>query len=184
MRLALAVGLLAVVPSAAPAQAIRIRGETRYPSHSLVRLRAEHVDAKAALLWRVYPSTDVQRATSPRGLLEFAAPPGTYEVELLVITNTDGTLSVEEARVRVTIEPCPPTPPPPEPKPEPKPPEGGKPDPVHALGLTVGDIALTPSRSRCNLRDLSPGPISAKILLDMGCGGVILLGGVFVPPGF
>lgn len=47
---------------------------------------------------------DVQQATSPRGVLEFAAHLGTDEVEMLVITNTDGTLSVEETRFNVTIE--------------------------------------------------------------------------------
>jgi hypothetical protein len=125
--------VLVLAPLAAHADTIRIGGETKYKPHSLVRLKAEGVDAKAALLWRVYPSKDVQRATSPRGLLEFAAHPGTYEVELLVITNTDGTLSVEEARVSVTIESCTPVPPVP-PKPDPKPPEGGKLDPVGALG--------------------------------------------------
>jgi hypothetical protein len=103
--------VLALAPVAAHADTIRIGGETKYKPHALVRLKAEGVDAKAALLWRVYPSKDVQRATSPRGVLEFAAHPSTYEVELLVITNTDGTLSVEEARVSVTIESCTPVPP-------------------------------------------------------------------------
>jgi hypothetical protein len=125
--------VLALAPVAAHADTIRIGGETKYKPHSLVRLKAEGVDAKAALLWRVYPSKDVQRATSPRGVLEFAAHPGTYEVELLVITNTDGALSVEEARVSVTIESCTPVPPTP-PKPDPKPPGDGKLDPVNALG--------------------------------------------------
>jgi hypothetical protein len=144
MRLALAVSLLALLPSSAPAQPVRIRGETSYPPYSLVRLQAEGVDAKAAILWRVYPSKDVQRASSPRGLLEFVAPPGTYEIELLVITNTDGTLGVDEARVRVTIEPCPPTPPPPKPKPDPKPPVDGKLDPPGALGrIRFGNAGCT-----------------------------------------
>ena len=112
MRLTLLVSLvLAFTPVAARADTLRITGETKYKPHSLVRLRAEGVDAKAALLWRVHPSKGVERATTPRGVLEFAAHPGTYEVELLVITNTDGTLSVEEARVSVTIESCTPVPP-------------------------------------------------------------------------
>ena len=130
MRSLFAIAVLAFAPLAAGAEPVRIAGETKYKPHSLVRLKAEGVDARAALLWRVYPSQDVQRATSPRGLLEFAAHPGTYEVELLVITNTDGTLSVEEARVSVTIESCTPVPP----KPDPKPPGDGKLDPVNALG--------------------------------------------------
>jgi hypothetical protein len=65
--------VLALAPVAAHADTIRIGGETKYKPHSLVRLKAEGVDAKAALLWRVYPSKDVQRATSPRDLLELLA---------------------------------------------------------------------------------------------------------------
>ena len=144
MRFLFVVSLLALVPLAANAEPIRIGGETKYKPHSLVRLKAEGVDAKAALLWRVYPSKDVQRATSPRGVLEFAAHPGTYEVELLVITNSDGTLSVEEARTSVTIESCTPVPPVPPNKPDPKPPEGGKLDPVGALGrIRFGNAGCT-----------------------------------------
>lgn len=129
MRSLFAIAVLALAPLASGAEPVRIAGETRYKPHSLVRLKAEGVDAKAALLWRVYPSKDLQRATGPRGVLEFAAHPGTYEVELLVITSADGVLSVEEARTSVTIESCTPVPP----KPDPKPPEG-KPDPEAALG--------------------------------------------------
>jgi hypothetical protein len=147
MRFLFAVSLLALAPLAVHAEPLRIGGETKYKPHSLVRLKAEGVDAKVALLWRVYPSKDVQRATSPRGVLEFAAHPGTYEVELLVITNADGALSVEEARVSVTIESCtpvPPVPPKPDPKPDPKPPEGGKLDPVNALGrIRFGNAGCT-----------------------------------------
>lgn len=143
MRFLFAVCLLALAPLAAHAEPVRITGETKYKPHSLVRLKAVGVDAKAALLWRVYPSKDVQRATSPRGVLEFAAHPGTYEVELLVITNTDGALSVEEARVSVTIESCTPVPPVP-PKPDPKPPGDGKLDPVGALGrIRFGNAGCT-----------------------------------------
>jgi hypothetical protein len=65
------------------------------------------------------------------------------EVELLVITNTDGVLSVEEARVSVTIESCTPVPPVP-PKPDPKPPGDGKLDPVGALGrIRFGNAGCT-----------------------------------------
>jgi hypothetical protein len=135
--------VLALVPGATRADTVRIAGETKYKPHSLVRLRAEGIDAKAAILWRVHPSKDVQRATTPRGVLEFAAHPGTYEVELLVITNADGNLMVEEARVSVTIESCTPVPPVP-PKPDPKPPGDGKLDPVGALGrIRFGSAGCT-----------------------------------------
>jgi len=142
MRSLFVVSLLALAPVAVHADTIRIVGETKYKPHSLVRLKAEGVDPKAGIIWRVYPSKDVQRATSPRGVLEFAAHPGTYEVELLAITNTEGALSVEEARVSVTIESCAPVPPTP-PKPDPKPGDG-KLDPVNALGrIRFGSAGCT-----------------------------------------
>ena len=146
LRLASLLGLICTLPVTAYADTIRIVGETKYKPHSLVRLRAEGVDPKAGLIWRVYPSQGVQRATSPRGVLEFVAHPGTYDVELLVITNTDGALSVEEARVSIIIEPCtpvPPVPPKPDPKPDPKPGDG-KLDPVNALGrIRFGSAGCT-----------------------------------------
>lgn len=121
----LLVGLIATgFAVGAGAEPPQIRGETRYPPHGLVRLRAEGVGPKSAVLWRVYPANVVQRATTPRGLLEFAAPPGTYEVELLVITATDDGLTVEEARLTVVIEP----PGKPGPRPE------MRPEPVKAVG--------------------------------------------------
>ncbi len=125
---------------AASAQGVKIVGETKYKLHALVRLKAEGIDAKAALLWRVHPSKDVQKATSPRGVLEFAAHPGVYEVELLVITNANDALQVEEARVTIEIESCGPAPP----KPDPKPPGDGKLDPVAALGrIRFGNAGCT-----------------------------------------
>jgi hypothetical protein len=138
MRWLFALALFALVPPAAGAEPIRIAGETKYKPHSLVRLRAENVDPKAAILWRVHPSKDVQRATTPRGVLEFAAHPGTYEVELLVITSTDGALSVEEAQTTVVIEGCGPVPPSPEPKPP------GKANAEQAIGkLRFGNAGCT-----------------------------------------
>jgi len=88
------------------AEPIRIAGETKYKPHALVRLKAEGVDAKAAILWRIHPSHDVQRATTAKGILEFAARPGVYEVELLAIVNTDSGLVVDESRISVEIEGC------------------------------------------------------------------------------
>ena len=85
--------LCAVCATVAFAQSpptVRIAGATNYAPYSLVKLKAEGVDAKGGLLWRVYPSANVQRATNPRGVFEFAAPPGTYEVELLAITAGPG----------------------------------------------------------------------------------------------
>lgn len=135
MRAALlALALSAALSAAAPeTPALKIAGETKYKPHSLVRLSAENADPKAGLLWRVYP-VSVERATTARGVLEFTAPPGSYTVELLVITvRDDRSIDVAEARVVVVIEPChPPEPPKPEP---PRPgPGGGKLDPPAAIG--------------------------------------------------
>ncbi|MFO0880738.1 MAG: trypsin-like peptidase domain-containing protein [Gemmataceae bacterium] len=148
--------LLLAYLAAPPAEAaeLRIAGGTKYKPHSLVRLRAEGAEPKAALLWRVHPSKDVQRASSPRGVLEFVAHPGTFEVELLSIaTAPDGALSVQEARVTVTIESCTPVPPlplPPQPAPpgtqppQPPPGGGGKLDPPAALGrIRFGSAGCT-----------------------------------------
>jgi len=85
---------------------VRITGESKYKPHALVRLKAEGVDAKAALIWRVHPSKDVHRATTAKGILEFAAHPGLYEIELLVIATGDAGLVVEESRIAVEIEGC------------------------------------------------------------------------------
>lgn len=106
MRWLSVLSLFLFLPLAAGAEPIRIAGETKYKPHSLVRLKAENADPKAAVLWRVHPAKDVQRATTPRGVLEFAAHPGTYEIELLVIQQGDGGLVVEESQVTVTIEGC------------------------------------------------------------------------------
>lgn len=102
----------------------KITGETNVKPYQLVRLKAENVCERAGLRWRVYPPTGVDTATTPRGLLEFVAPPGVYDVELLAIGVTDGVVSIAEAKVRVTIgdQPTPPGPKPPEPTP-PVPPE-------------------------------------------------------------
>lgn len=120
---------------AAPA----IKGELKYEPHTLVRLQADGVPAKAGIKWRVYPASGVQRATTVPDRLEFAAHPGTYEIELLVISvGADGAVSIDEAAVSVTIKSCMPPPPNPNPGPNPKPnppsPGGGTLDPSNAIG--------------------------------------------------
>jgi hypothetical protein len=103
-NLLMALALLALAPIA---EAATITGSLKYKPHSLVRLKAEDVDAKSAMIWRVSPSKNVHRAASPRGVLEFAAAPGSYEVTLLVIRqNADGGLEVDEATVTVEMEGC------------------------------------------------------------------------------
>jgi hypothetical protein len=134
--------LCSTVAFAQSPPAVRIAGATNYAPHSLVKLKAEGADAKAGLLWRVYPSANVQRATNPRGVFEFAAPPGTYEVELLAITaGPGGDLVIDEARQSITIGPATP-----DPKPIPTPPnhDNAKPDPAKALGkIRFGNAGCT-----------------------------------------
>ena len=102
-----------------------IQGETKMPRDSLVRLVAKDVDPKAGLRWRVYPSAKVSRATTTKERLEFCAPPGIYEVELLVLKQgPDGALDLEESTTTVTIgegkpDPGPGPTPPPDPTPVP-----------------------------------------------------------------
>lgn len=117
-----------------PAPRLEVVGALKVKPYTLVRLKAEGVDPKAAILWRVSPSAGVERATTPKGVLEFVAPPGTYHVETLVIkTNADGGIDVEEKSVTVEIEK--PDAPKPDPKqPDPPKPDSPKPDPLAALG--------------------------------------------------
>lgn len=144
--LLLIVGTLAF--SQAQAQVVKVVGETKYKGCSLVSLRAEGVDAKAAILWDVYPMDGVQLANNPRGVFEFVAEPGKYSVQLIVLATTpDGGLNA--TRQRVTVEVCecdkpkPPGPTPPGPVP-PTPPGSGKLDPVNALGrIQFGNAGCT-----------------------------------------
>ena len=137
MRLLLSVLVLAVmspVAMAEPGPSFRIVGDTQYPPHALVRLRVEGLDPKAAILWRVDPSNAVQRATTARHLLEFAAPPGRYEVELLVVVaSPEGEFRIDEARQTVTIGTR-----------DPVPPRKGTLDPEKALGrIRFGNAGCT-----------------------------------------
>jgi hypothetical protein len=127
----LSVVALALATAALSHAAPKIVGKAKYEPHELIRLKAEGVDAKAAMLWRITPSKGTWRATTPRGVLEFSAVPGTFEVLLIVISQADGGLSVDEATLTIEVEGCggglPPAPNPPGPG-EPKP------DPVAAIG--------------------------------------------------
>lgn len=97
-----------------------ITGEVKVPRDRLVRLKAEGVEAKAGIYWKVYPSKGVDKADAPKGRLQFVAPPGTYEVTLLVIRQADGEIDIAEATATVTVGDAGPTPPPtPDPTPDP-----------------------------------------------------------------
>lgn len=109
-------------PPAPPDAGPRITGVLKYDQCNLVRLKAEGVPSGSAILWRVSPSRGVQKATTAKGLLEFAAPPGTYDVDLLVISQGADGLDVAEVHVAVTIGGPAPPPGPPPPGPIPPPP--------------------------------------------------------------
>ena len=120
-----------------------IAGATEYPAHGLVRLSAEGVPADAAVAWKVSPRAGVERATTEPELLEFAAPPGTYEVDLMVISKVGDKLTVKEVFTKVTIGPKKG-----EPKKEPEKTEPekepGKLDAVKALGrIQFGNSSCT-----------------------------------------
>lgn len=104
LLLAMAAGTIAGPVLKAPSL---VADTVKVKPHGLARISADGVDPKAALVWRISPSAGVSRATTAKGLLEFAAPPGVYEVELLVITaDKDGALSTQEFNVSVEFEGC------------------------------------------------------------------------------
>lgn len=123
-------GVLADDPPRAPANT-----PVKVKPHALARFKAEGLDPKAAVIWRVSPNKDISRATNPRGVFEFTAPPGLYTVERLTIrTGADGAIEVEEWFQDVEFERCcdkvPPVTPPADPPPAPR----AKADPWNALG--------------------------------------------------
>lgn len=132
-------------PGGRPGVRLHVDSQIKAKPYSLVRIRAEGVDAKAGIVWRVNPARDVSRATTPRGLLEFVAPPGQYVVDILVIkVGTGGEIEIDEQSVTVEIESCcDKVPPAPLPKPgDPKP--KNKADPVAALGrIQFGNAGCT-----------------------------------------
>lgn len=150
MRLTALLVLLAVANHAA-AEPVRIAADgppTKYKPYTLVRVKASGVDEKSAIVWRVTPKANVSRATTPRGVLEFVAPPGLYTVEcqVLTINKETGGIESEEQETVIEIESCcdklppivPPTPLPPTP-PKPK-----AADPMAALGrIQFGNAGCT-----------------------------------------
>lgn len=102
-----------------------IVGKTAFPEHALARLQVENIPPNTAFLWKVSPNVD--RATTAKHRLEFAAPPGTYTVSVLLFSVNDGEPALAEILATVTIggkgpgpgptppDPTPPVPPPPGP---------------------------------------------------------------------
>jgi hypothetical protein len=117
MKFAKALVLLLLLASPGWAD-LKIEGPTVVPVNQLVKLAASGADAKAGLVWRVSPRVKVSKADTIKGKLQFAAPAGTYEIDLIsVMLAADGTTVVEETSATVTIgeSPFPPGPVPPTP---------------------------------------------------------------------
>jgi hypothetical protein len=100
---ALVVGCNGPVGDLRPAGKLKIVGETECWPDKLVRLRAEGVPDGAQLRWRVTPDDQVDIATTTRDVLEFVAPAGDYQVELLTLAKDKPDASFDEARVTVSI---------------------------------------------------------------------------------
>ena len=124
------------IACAAPAAEPKLSVDSqKVKPYTLARVKAEGVEAKAGIVWRVTPKAGVSRATTARDVFEFVAPPGVYTVDILVIrTGADGAILVDEQSVSVEFERCcdkvPPIPDVPKPDPKPQP----KADPLNALG--------------------------------------------------
>lgn len=154
MRIVLT-ALLLLLGGFVAAEEPTITGETKVKPHTLVRLKAEGVCERAGLRWRVYPPAGVDYATTPRGVLEFVAPPGVYDVELLAIGVTEGVVSISEARTRVTISGDSPTPPkPPTPPIPPVPPTPTDPLAKELAALYAADTSATKIPDRLLLVEL------------------------------
>lgn len=95
----------------------KIVGRLEYPPHTLVRLQVEGVPEKTGLLWRVTP-LGIDKATTSKDMLQFAAPPGVYDVEVLLFSvDREGNPSLDSLVTRVVIGATPPGPTPPGPTP-------------------------------------------------------------------
>lgn len=127
---------LAAIPAAdpLPMPMPSLAGPDTVPEHGLAVVTLQSAPPKAGIVWRVTGPGPVTKATSPRGMLQFSAPPGVYSVECLLITvQPDGTTDVAELRttVRIGLAKTPPQP-------------SGTADAVHALcQIILGDSGCT-----------------------------------------
>lgn len=120
----------------------KINGPEKLAPYKIAKFSAVNVGPTDGVLWRVQPLTaSVKKSDVDFGLagkrngreLEFVAPPGAYEVTLVIVKQpaaAGGALTIDEVTLTVTIgvppAPKPPVPPdpkpkPPEPAPKPKP---------------------------------------------------------------
>lgn len=103
--------LLALVamgrPSGDPENPIpSLAGPDSFPEHTVATFTAKDSKRTSAILWRVAGTGTVSRAQSPRGMIQWTAPPGDYTVELLIIdVDRDGTANAVELVRRVTVTP-------------------------------------------------------------------------------
>lgn len=140
------VGLaLAQQPETVPA----ITGNLSYKPHQLVKLAVTNVPKGAGYVWRVSPMASVERATTPRDRLEFAAHPGVYQVSVLLVSQGQDGLTIDELSATVEVASCYP---PEKPKPDaPKPP---KPDTPRPTMQAIGQIQF--GSAGCTATPISP----------------------------
>lgn len=106
-----------------------IQGKREYAPYTLVRLQVTGVPTKTGFLWRVYPPS-IDRASTSKDILQFAAAPGTYDVEVLLVSvDGEGNPSLDSIQTRVVIGTTPPGPTPPGPTPPGPTPPGPTPPP-------------------------------------------------------
>lgn len=85
-------------------ETIAIDGETTIKAHRMCRLRATNVGKADGILWRVSPRNKIDKAINSPGLLQFVAPPGTYQIDLLVIRKEGESFRILEASTSVTFQ--------------------------------------------------------------------------------
>jgi hypothetical protein len=127
-RFLIAIALALATGAAANAQPRLSAADIEAPAYTIVKIKANGVDPKAALEWEVTPEKFVDFATSEdETLLQFVAPPGDYIVNLRVISQDPVTGKLSSKKLKATVKILPPEgeqiPPP---KPPGKPPEKGQ----------------------------------------------------------
>jgi hypothetical protein len=71
--------------------------------YKLARVEVAGVPEGAAVSWRVFPRESVDRASSPKGTLEFVAPPGEYIVDVSIYYIKDGAIILDEGTCKIKV---------------------------------------------------------------------------------
>lgn len=131
-----------------------IDGKTEVGPGKLVKLTAKGVSDKAGLVWRVSPRSGWEKADTDRTKLQFAAVPGKYTVDLIVVTvKGDGVDVFEAPPVEIVVTGTAPTPPTPPTPPVPPTPPGPVDDGTLGLKKAARDgfaalSAITPEQRK------------------------------------